>query len=82
MYDITKEQFETLKSMVELNTRTLRGSNSSEGLVTKVELIKNDVKWIRDRLENNVINFRWIIEKLLAPAIVGVVVGVLMLVWG
>ena len=80
--EITREEFKTLKDAVEQNNRTLRGGNGNTGLCTTVELVQNDVSWIRRQMEDNqknTITWRWLFDKLASPIIVGVIVGVIML---
>lgn len=81
MCDVTKEEIKELKGLVNRNDQALRGSNGNPGLVTTVKLIQNDVKWIRSIMEKNNksnITWRWIVDKLAAPAVTGIVIGVIL----
>lgn len=46
--EVTREDLDELKDCIEQNTRTLRGSNGNPGIVTDVEIVKKDVKEIKD----------------------------------
>jgi len=82
MCEITQKDFDEVKNAVKQNDRALRGGNSNIGLIAIVELVRNDVTWIRATMEknnNSNITWRWIVEKLGTPIIVGVVIGIIML---
>ena len=82
MCDISPSDFKEIKDAVAQNNRTLRGGNGRTGLVTTVELVRNDVTWIRSTMEKDNksdITWRWIVEKFGTPIIVGVIVGIIML---
>ena len=82
MCDISPSDFKEIKNSVAQNSRTLRGGNGAIGLVTTVELVRNDVAWIRTSMEKNNksnVTWRWIVEKFGTPIIVAIIVGVIMI---
>ena len=82
MCDISPSDFKEVKNAVAQNNKTLRGGNGVVGLVTTVELVRNDVAWIRTTMEKNNksnVTWRWIVDKFGAPIIVAIIVSVIMI---
>ena len=85
MCEITQKEFDELKEIAAENHRTLRGGNGDTGLITVVNLVQNDVTWIRATMEKDNktnVTWRWLVEKFGAPILVAIVMGAIMLLGG